>query len=108
MKILPLLLFTETLAYRRPGQIQQPVYRPPSMDFNRRPDYDLSDLRKPSINLSKPSDDNNSDSGKNLAKFETDKNFKTQTRKTTPLNQVLLRTLRKLSKKWSKTKSKSR
>ena len=76
MKILPLLLFTETLAYRRPGQIQQPVYRPPSMDFNRQPQYDLSDLKKPSIDLSKPSDNNNSDSGKDHAKFEIYENLR--------------------------------
>ena len=77
MKIIPLLLFTETLAYRRPGypQMSQPVYRPPSMDFNRRPDYDLSDLRKPSIDLSRPSDDSNSNSGKDLGKFEADDNI---------------------------------
>ena len=59
MKILPLLLFIETLAYRRPIY-REPVYKPPSMDFNQ-PQYDLSKLPKPKpVVWPKPSSNSNS------------------------------------------------
>ena len=69
MKILPLLLFTETLAYRRP--YNQPVYNQPSMDFNR-PQVDYSKLpkRSPIVWEGPSSNEDSYSQGKNQFCFQ--------------------------------------